>query len=280
MKEFMIHSGKWTSYSKGAPFINFDNQEMFLKEVKRPILGQYSLIEEECDSWVRAHPEGKWRCLAKKIRDHFQWIPYQLWREKLKVVCKEFEANQKGNPYVIALSSSSIGKSEPWVLLQALEELEHTPDYIIPMHEHSAFFQAHPECQTCVLFDDAAYSGCSLKYSIENELVNPPVVLLPFCTKAGKSQIETTGASVITGSYMKCLGDFLTESEIKLLAGSEIVSCIQNHRIRTLTLFEFKLADAISTYPWIFLYGDLMNDIGGLERPLIRMSDLGAPYRN
>jgi hypothetical protein len=268
-------------FSLDRPFINFRKENLFPSEIQRPDPHQYALDPDRVDEWVAAHSEGEWREIAQKVAKNFHYISYDSWCASLKDVCRRFK-EQCEKPFVLALPESSYHKSEPWVVLHALQYLENKPDYIIPSEKAEIFCLSRKEVSLFYL-DDAAFTGQSL-----DEVLSRKRSVSKLWVFIG-APVYTAKAEAVLSEYGTLLGGQKVPSMGKLFCGKTIAFLREQCACRSkedrlfiedlvLTFLQHKVGDEISGFPEVINYGLFLEgeETGDV---LINVEELTPPYK-
>lgn len=228
-----------------------------------------AIIKEKAEDWINAH-EGNLRTTARKFIQNIRHISFKRFINRLNVAVKSFNHYLMGLPegqrkFVIVIPQDKIHSSNKWVTDLALPFFKKPPEDVILSDQFAGFKSRYPEVKRLVLLDDAAYSGKQLR----NVLSSLPRgdhqfhAIVPYITSTGLSRIADVNVWISDHVKMLSVGDLckigaFTQEEEKLLEDATGDYDHGDLHCRSLTYFDHKIADYLSTYDNILNWGRLL----------------------
>jgi hypothetical protein len=171
--------------------------------------------------------------------------------------------------FVIVIPQNKIHSSNKWVTELALPFFKKSPEDVILSDQFAEFKNRYPEVKRVVLLDDAAYSGKQLR----NVLSSLPRgdyqfhALVPYATFLGEGRIAKVNVWMSEHERMFSVGDLckmrvFTQEEAGLLKEATSGEDQGDLDCRSLTYFDHKIADQLSTYYDILSWGCLLTRSG------------------
>jgi len=227
-------------------------------EAQRPLFSN-DINMERAEKWVEsmlpANKKG-----AQAIIDNLQHVGQELFEQKLQQSVQSFNTYNDGKDYVVFIQE---GKSNKWVYELVEQNLSHPPTEVVDdlggQSASSRIAQAissNSKIQQIVFFDDGIYSGEQMSRfvsEVKNKLDNPDiqfVIVAPYATEYGRERVIKAAKNVVFVDHEKMASvyDLVTDedarSAIKRMYGYYDDDELKS---RTLTYFDHKVADSLST---------------------------------
>lgn len=243
-----------------------------------PLSGKHNPInKEKAQLWIDAHRDRTARQIAAKFIENTRYVSHDEFETHLKNCVEQFNDSyfplrNKKNKFIIVTTDSF--KSNHWVASIAIKYFKQFPDDVIYLEEVESYVANHPEVNTFLHLDDAAYS-CKQskemiatldtniyygKYGSQQKMEYTIVSIIPF-VKSPNCMIPgdaTTRVQSIYSEIIKPLKEVLDKDELqnfyRLYGGIE-----QGVKIyledRFPIYFAHKIADNWSSFPGIYKTG-------------------------
>lgn len=261
----------------------YKHKEVAIQNLSNPAVEQFSfpldpapsqpysipINKEDAKAWIEAHTNSI-KPLAAKFIANVRYISFERFCRQLRQSVKSFDnylmqLPENERKYAIVIPSSKLVSSNKWVSSLALPFFENRPQDVILSDGLAEFQIAHPEVKRFVLIDDAAYSGKQLSALISRlggDAETKLHAIVPFSTTKGARRV----------AYEAWISDhqkmFSIEELCKLGVFNESDKCILEEATghydhgdlagRTLTYFDHKVADELSTFNGQIEWGNLL----------------------
>lgn len=251
-------------------------------------------VESLFQEWVNAHPEGLARRAAQAIKDNTQHISQAEFEAALEKTVKSANDIIGENDFAVIVDQ---GRSNQWVAELALPLFRKLPKQIA---DRQAYINevARSGINDFVFIDDAIYSGQQMGLNIFEFLEGLKlegkdlsevriIVVTPYSTNYGRRNIQR---------YSKTYTIVFPQQEtIQTIAEKipdpDILETISKmypggNNSRTLTYFDHKIPDSLSTIDAIFVNGLVKDELGnavtnidGTIKKIAFVAETVAPYK-
>lgn len=260
--------------------------------VPRPIRSN-PIDSEKAKAFVAAHPAGKAKEVAQAIVDNTRHVTQEEFEAQLKLGVEGFNQTLKPDEkYAIVMQQ---GKSNEWMAELGFPYLDRMPDQLYEAGE-----VVDASIKRYVFFDDGIYSGSQMSGYIStllSQLRGLGVdmsqvqidVIAPFVTTHAKSTVnqvlEIGNPHLYEGAVINFAPHQIMPTIPEQIKDPGILSVMSNMYggaldSRTLTYFDHKIADQVSTLNNVLQYGYVLDESGNdLSKNTVFIPQTGAAYR-
>lgn len=228
-----------------------------------------AILQEKANAWIEAHEESL-QNTARKFIQNIRHISFSQFTDRLRRAVESFNRRLTGLPeeqrkFVIVIPQHKVHSSNKWTTELALPFFKKPPEDIILSSQLNAFLVQNPQVKQVVLVDDAVYSGKQMSsYLQEYRKIGIQYhVIVPYTTSPGLRRIAGEQTWISDHEMIFCMEDLcnmglFSEEEQQVLKNAIDEDDRQYFQSRSLTYFDHKIADGVSTYNNILSYGCLL----------------------
>lgn len=172
--------------------------------------------------------------------------------------------------FVIVIPDKYKKNSNGWITSLALPYFSPKPEGVIGSSEVKEFQEKHPDVSRAVYLDDAAFSGKQFR-SLVREFPHSHAII-PFMTKIAMQRISFARFWIADHERMLGIDEACTFDKNELEQLKKRTDSYDQGQLthRSLTYFDHKTADGLSTLSEVLRYGQLIS--GGFTIPFIPRS--------
>ncbi len=235
---------------------------------------------KKAQEWIEMHPDES-RPLATRVVQAIVHRSFPKFQHRLSLSIESFNEKLMCRPveerkYILIvnqpLSQTSVNRSNSWATSLALRFLKFKPEAISSNRYEDLYecLEKYPNVKHLLTVDDACYSGSQLFNDI-NEILNPLDynireyrslpdgitlhIAVPFINLYALKELKKIKKLSIERFEMMVPIKLRLKNDIKALVDKELIGDKESSDRKTLTYFEHKIADYVSTLDTILKEG-------------------------
>lgn len=227
--------------------------------------------------WVELHKDPDCKKAAQALVDHTKHVSFNTFQLELGNAISQFKKQLKTDEKYIVVLSDDKGKSDKWALELGLPLLmDHLPYEVVGRKGLKEYLSTNSDVTKVLFLDDASYSGHQMAGWVKEQQKNSPEVeahvVIPYMTDRAQKLIQDTSpnAKIYCTQKMNSIKEDISDENIQ----NTLTSMYFNEdssmhekgvEMRTLTIFDHKIADCVSTAE-VAYNGEVRNKDGTMAR--------------